>query len=145
MMPIIRDVPKPFPNRERLPLVRIEANEVPLIVLDIPAHPCFTKKRFTHEPRFCHAIDTYGQQLKQIRKSLVPFLVPGTISRLVVFVVSLVFSLVGGTELESVTSTMSTQKSSWFPAFLLVSSGAVAVEIASKSIPWCRFGASLQH
>jgi hypothetical protein len=106
---------------------------------------CFTKKRFTHEPRFCHAIDTYGQQLKQIRKSLVPFLVPGTISRLVVFVVSPVFSLVGGTELESVTSTMSTQKRTQFPVFLLCLSGAVAVESVSKSIAWCRFGASFQH
>jgi hypothetical protein len=75
----------------------------------------------------------------------VPFLVPGTVSRTVIFIVPPVFSLVGGTELESVASTMSTQKRTQFPVFLLCLSGAVAVESVSKSIAWCRFGASFQH
>jgi hypothetical protein len=73
----------------------------------------------------------------------VPILVPGTIYRSVVLFVFSAFSLVGGTELESVTSTMSTQKSSQFPAFLLLFNGAIAVEIVSKSLVWCRFGASV--
>jgi hypothetical protein len=66
MVLVVRNVPQTFPNRERLLLVWIQTYEVPLIILDVPALPCFTKKWFTHEPRFCHAIDTYGQQLKQI-------------------------------------------------------------------------------
>jgi hypothetical protein len=48
---IVRDIPQPFPNSERLLFVSIQTNEATLIILDEPAHPSASKKWLSHAIR----------------------------------------------------------------------------------------------